>query len=113
MPKYVDRVTFTVPATAGQYAPERLNLNSHQPPSAVLTSPLLGVTALIESAPASAEIELWLLRLGGDPTNDAEFFFFDTTASSKTWPLASFPGAQLRAKSGGNAGSMTVSASAD
>lgn len=111
MPKHVARVTFTVPATAGTYASERIELNSQSP--VVVTPPLLGVTALIEVAPASAAIELWLLRVHGDPSNDSDYFLFDSTTASKTWPLASFAGAQLRAKSGGTAGNMTVSASAD
>lgn len=111
MPKHVARVTFTVPATAGQYAPERIQLNSQS--ASVVTPTLLGATALIEAAPASAALELWLLRVNGDPTNDADYHLYDSTTASKTWPLASFPGAQLRAKSGGTAGSMTVSATAD
>jgi hypothetical protein len=111
VPQFVDRKAFTVPGTSGQYAPERIVMAS--PSSATLSPSLLGVTALIESAPASAAIELWLLRVGGDPTNDSDFFLYDSSASSKTWPLASYRGAELRAKSGGTAGSMTVSASAD
>lgn len=111
MAQFADRKSFTVPATSGQYAPERIVMAS--PTAGSLSPELLGVTALIESAPASAAIELWLLRQGQDPTNDSNYSLYDSTTSSKTWPLASFRGAQLRAKSGGTAGTMTVSATAD
>lgn len=110
-PQYDVDQTFTVPATSGQYAPERLQLNSQR--SSVQSVGLLGVTALIESAPSGAAIELWLLRVGGDPMNDADYCLFDSSPVSKTWPLASYRGAQIRMKSGGTGGSATISASAD
>lgn len=114
MPQFESRVTFTVPVTSGQYAPERLSLASPSASNAQVSPPLIGVTALIESAPASAAIELWLLKVGAtDPTADANFFLYDSSTASKTWPLASYRGAQLRAKSGGSAGNLVCSASAD
>ena len=111
MPLFRARTTFAVPATAGQYAPERITLASS---SASIPSPeLLGVTILIESAPASAAVELWLLRDGGDPTNDSDYFAYKSTTSSETYPLASFAGAQIRAVSGGTGGNLVATATAD
>lgn len=110
-PQYRARVTFAVPAGAGSYAPERITF---APSSAdVPASGLLGATVLIESAPAAAVVELFLLKVGGDPTVDADYILFKTALTSETVALASYPGAQIRVKSGGTAGNCVVSASAD
>jgi hypothetical protein len=106
--------SFTLGAGVGTYAPERLNLCKASQNEAYQN--LIGVTALIESGVATAVLELWLLKRGGDPTNDAHFFNTGkslTASGAETWPLASWDGAQLRAKSGGTAGSLVVSATAD
>jgi hypothetical protein len=108
------KTSFTVPAGAGSYAPERAQLNVQNTTQAL--SELLGVTAVVESLAAGSIVELWLLELGTDPTNDANFYFFGAMPSAlggQTWALASTPGGQLRCKSGGAAGTTKVSASAD
>jgi hypothetical protein len=104
--------TFAVPATSGNYAPERLTFC---PTAGVGPLPLLGVTALLESGPAGTVLELWLLKFGGTPATDADWVYSgkSITGGGETWPLASFPGAQLRCKSGGTSGSAVVTASAD
>lgn len=113
--KFKLRQSFTVPVTSGQYAPERIQLNAGS--AGLISAPaLLGVTALVEQAVASAIVELWLLGLqaGLDPTQDASYFYAGkSTATGDTFPLASWPGAQLRVKSGGTAGTQIVNATAD
>lgn len=112
--KFSDHQSFTVPLTSGNYAPERVRLAGGNP---LVNAPaLLGVTALIESNTAtSAVLELWLQQPGQDPALDASYFNSGKSIVSggETWPLASWPGAQLRAKSGGTAGAMVVDAIAD
>lgn len=112
--QYSGSKNFTVPVGAGTYAPERLTLAKASQSQAY--DSLIGVTALIEQGVAAAVLELWLLKRGGDPTNDAHFMNTGksiTASGSETWPLASWDGAQLRAKSGGTAGTLIVSATAD
>lgn len=114
MAKHSGSKSFTVPAGAGSYAPEFLNLVKPNQDGAFEN--LLGVTVLVESGVAAAVVELWLLKRGGDPTNDAHFFNTGksiTASGSETWPLASWDGAQIRVKSGGTAGTLTASATAD
>jgi hypothetical protein len=113
LPLHSARTSFTVPATSGQYATQRIQL---APPSAAVTGvPLYGVTALIESAPAGAVLELWLMRVEGDPATDASFFYSgkSITTGAETWTLAGFPGAQIRVRSGGTGGTLVASATAD
>lgn len=108
---YSERKSFVVPAESGTYAPERIQLNSAS--AATPSVPLLGVTALLESMPASSAAELWLLKAGGDPTTDADYFLYASSTSSTTWSLASWKGAQVRVKSGGTAGTAIVNVAAD
>lgn len=104
--------TFVVGTTG--YAAERLTFGTHAtviPDQAVY----VGITALVKSAPAGAVLELWLPTFGAtDLDND----YYNTGKSisgtgAETWPLASWVGAQLRAKSGGTSGNMVVDATAD
>lgn len=106
------RQSFAVPVTSGQYAPEVITL-AHS--TAALTPiSLLGVTALIEALVASATVELWLLKIGGNSATSTDYFYAGkSTTTGDTWPLASWPGAQLRVKSGGTAGTCIVNATAD
>lgn len=116
---YEARQTFAVPATSGQYAPERITFMPPAGPAGIRVDPLdlVGVTALIESNTATgAVLELWLPKVGTvSPGVDADYVYSGKgiTSGAETWPLASYPGAQLRARSAGTAGSMAVSASAD
>lgn len=96
-------VTFNIPLTVGNYAPEILTLRAR--------SLVISVTRLIiESVlPASAVIEAWLLKFNGDPSNNAHYTLdkniIATTALVGTnfgYPRA----IQLRAKSGGTPGAV-------
>jgi hypothetical protein len=118
LPAVRQRVSFAVPVGAGAYAPERISINR---PSSQVAAESLGIKsieALIEAVVAASVLELWLLKVGGDPTADADHFFSGLTltgaaAGQALWSLSNWAGAQLRAKSGGTAGSLVVNASAD
>lgn len=111
----ISRVSFTVPAGAGSYAPERILLlpvsDSHVG--------LLGLQLLVEAAIAASTIEVWMASAAAtDYTLDASFFlssmtFSGAAAGSTYFPLISWPAVQLRVKSGGTSGSLIVNASAD
>jgi len=114
------RQSFTVPAGASTYAPERISLGvvavgvrEH--------SGIGGVTVVIESGPSTAVVELWLPRVQDGTTvastisgTDADYFFSGHKiigSGSFTHPLAAWPGAQIRVQSGtGGAGTTVVSA---
>lgn len=104
--------TFVVGTTG--YASEKITFGTHAtgvPDQAVY----VGITALVSAAPAGAVLELWLPKLGATDL-DSDYFFSGKSisgAGAETWPLASWTGAQLRAKSGGTSGNMTVDATAD
>lgn len=110
------RKTFN-PTSAG-YAPERITFGV-VPVGVREDDGIGGITALIESTTTAATLEVWLPRVqdGTTPAStigvtDADYFYSGHTVSSGafTYPLAAWPGAQLRVKSGGTAGAVTVSA---
>ncbi len=112
--RYQDRQSFNVPATSGTYAPERITFGSAS--TNVIPDALLGLTSLLESAPTGATVEIWLPKLGAAvPATDADYFYSGDshTSGRLTVPLASYPGAQIRVKSGGTAGAAVVDATAD
>ena len=112
--RFSSRTSFAVPATSGTYAPERITFGSDNPSTP--PDALLGLTSLLESAPAGAVVEVWLPKIGAAvPAADADYFFSgDSHTSGRiTVPLASWPGAQIRVKSGGTAGTAVVNATAD
>lgn len=115
--RYRTRATFTIAsAVAGTYAAERVTF-----PDVLRTGvydvDLIGVTCVNENTtPAGAIVELWLGKLGANPATDADWTYSGssiTGAGSATWPLASYPNVQIRAKSGGATGTCTVSVTAD
>ena len=114
------RVTFDVPATGGNYAPEVLI--TRQGESLVLDK-ISKLAVYVESLPASCEIEVDLLKPGSDPRLAASWIldsqslvatglvFWGASAEHSWLYLAGWPGIRLRAKSGGTAGDSIVSAS--
>jgi len=114
-PRYeIQRVSFTVPVTSTNYAPERIVLFPLEDSAAGL----LGVQVLIEATVAASTLEMWMLKAGGDPSLDASYFLSSNTVSGATagstyWPMISWPAIQLRAKSGGTSGSLIINAAAD
>jgi hypothetical protein len=126
------RQAFTVPATSGDYAEQEITFGASA--SGLAQGALLGVTAVIETIPANARVELWLSKVSttADPASafaTDDYFYAGLvlvpartsysatgeTASygSATWPLAAYPSAKLRIRSGGTSGGATISASAD
>lgn len=107
----ITRQSFTVGSSGGTYASERLNLGA---PGYDSHAGILGVTCMLEALVATATAELWLLKANGTIGTDADYFFSGlSTTVGATWPLASWPAAQIRVKSGGTSGTCTVNASAD
>lgn len=114
MALHAGKTTFVVPVTSGQYAPERIQLNTQSATDVQME--IRSVTALIESTVAAAVVELWLLEASADPALDASYSLYATLATATggaTANLAGWRGAQIRVKSGGTAGSMVVSAVAN
>lgn len=106
------RVNFAVPAAAGQYAPEVLYIAQEQSPKALLDA-ILELRLLVESIPAGAEIEVDLLRAGGDPRSAGDWLgaalSYNAAGLAAKEELAGAR-ARVRAKSGGMAGDAVVNA---
>jgi hypothetical protein len=117
--KEMYRVTFQVPAISGNYATETITFGKAQPGQSVQY--FREVSALVEQAIlAGAVVELWLPQVP-DGTVSAEQegpgTYWNTnvtplsTQALGRWQISAWPGAQLRVKSGGVGGALTVSAS--
>lgn len=110
------RGSFTVPATSGSYAFERITFGAV--PSGVPEQALTAITVNVDASIATMVVELWLPRIGGGSKPPSTFVDGDYQFSGKsigatgseTWPLAGYTGAQLRVKSGGTSGTATLSA---
>lgn len=105
-----DRTTFTLPAVAGSYAPETYFVGDGRA--------LLGITAVVETAPADAILEVWLRRLdqpAGVLGSYVNAGLSRVGAGFLTQALSSYPGAALRMKTGASAagGAVLVNVSAD
>jgi len=102
------RQTFTVTAVNGAYASEVMDIDSSAAPGGVLE-----ISPLIESLPASATVELWLLRVDGNPETSGDWklaLSWNTTGLQDLVPLAFWRGIEIRVKSGGTSGTAAVSA---
>lgn len=108
------RVDFTVPGGAGSYAPEVIYLNPEDVEDA--TQELARVFELqvhIEALPADAEIEVDVLRAGGDPETAGDWLTAVQAYASTGLHIRLLLEGQrvrLRAKSGGTGGSAPVNA---
>lgn len=104
------RQTFVVPATAGQYAPEVLYCRA----SSAIQDRVRRVSVFVESLPTLAQIEVEVLKRGGDPTNSGDWLsgpvYLNATGLAEDLNFADWLGVRLRAKSGGSAGSAVVDA---
>jgi hypothetical protein len=98
---------FTVPAGAGAYAPEVLYLNPDNQPG---TMPdIIGrLSVNVISLPAGAQLELDLLKPGGNPKNAGDWRIaakaFAAAGLAALVEIANIMGGRIRAKSGGTAG---------
>lgn len=117
-PKQDITAVFAIPATPGAYAPERPTFGLRPASGLVVATGIGTLTAAIEvSTAAGAVLELWLPKLNAKPTvdevpDDADYFYAGRaiTGGVLSASLGAYPGAQLRAKSGGAAGALTVHA---
>jgi hypothetical protein len=112
------RITFNVPAKSGDYANERITFGAVG--SGTYAQSFVEVTALAETLVTGATVELWLPQVpdpnvASDARTDANYYNSTltplTTQGAVVWATSAWPGAQIRVKSGGVAGAMTVSAS--
>lgn len=106
--------TFTVPATPGAYAPERIAFG--EVAEGMPQDSFMGVTASVDGTVATMSVELWLPAVGASaPFVNSDYKYSGKSigaTGAETWALAGYPGAQLRVKSGGTGGTGTVSATA-
>ena len=114
-PKEAYSQTFTVPATSGSYAPERIAFG--EVASGMAPDAFQGVTALVETSVTSMVVELWLRKVSAThPWIDDDYVYsgqaLDAATGAETFTLAAVPGAQIRVKSGGTSGSAVVGATA-
>lgn len=108
-----DRVSPVVPLTAGNYAPEEI-IFAGRTSSDVGQHSITGLTVLIEATVAAMVLEIWLLKVNGDPTNAAHYFNSGLTITNGGKVLfAEVEGVKIRAKSGGTAGTAIVNAWAE
>ncbi len=107
------RITFAIPLTGGQYAPEVLYCSekNEKPDRAMNVSDL---SLLIESLPAAGIIAVDLLKADGNAKVETDWVldvFTYTSAGHTLEALAKWKGVRIRAQSGGTAGDAIVSAS--
>lgn len=113
------RVNFTVPAGAGSYAPEVLELKQGDTgPGAPVTlwDHVDELREMVEALPATAQIEVDLLIAGKSGAQVADWLLNVTAPLTATGlgpivQLAGWYGVRVRAKSGGTGGTATVSVS--
>ena len=104
------RQSFTVPAGAGSYAPEVIQF-AGQTATDIGQLAIIALTPLIEATVATAVYEIWLLKVGADPTQAGNYFNSGLTITDSTQKLLSqVEGLQIRAKSGGTAGTAILNA---
>lgn len=105
------RITFAVPAGAGLYAPEIIYLNVDNLPKTGMDS-IIEMRAAIEALPATAIVEVDLLRIAGNPTVAGDWILNvqnkNAVGLMDLLALAGWVGVRIRAKSGGTAGDAIV-----
>jgi hypothetical protein len=108
------RVSFTVPVGAGIYAPEEIYCKVEPTAPSGYYSIVSQLRVLIENLIATAVVEIWVLRVGGNAASAGDWFYsgisHNAAGLSALIELASIQGVKLRAKSGGTAGAMLVDA---
>jgi hypothetical protein len=106
------RHTFAIPEGAGDYAPVDLVLNEGGG-----DRPVYDCSVLVEALPATATVEVWLLRVGGDFDTEAHWINsgvdYDAVGLQSLLQLGAWAGVKLRGKSGGTDGDATISVSWD
>ena len=109
---YFPATNFTVTSTPDAYVATYITPSyGDGPPTAVD-----GVSVLVEAGVADAVVEVWCLKAEGDPTDNSHYFFGKTVLTSGASGVGgmatvdvNWPGVQIRVKSGGTAGTLTLS----
>lgn len=109
-----NRKTLAVTATPSEYSSTVLYLRGHDATGAAFDT-IHELSVYVEQLPASAEVEVDLLRAGGNP-QEATHWLLDVASYTGTGlqtllELAAWYGVRIRAKSGGTAGNVILSAS--
>lgn len=108
--------TFSLPAASGSYSAERITVGAVK--SGMVEDSFQGITISVDTSVSGMTCELWLPKVGrsaGEVVLDADYKYTGKSigaTGSETWALAGYPGAQIRVKSGGSAGSPVISYSA-
>lgn len=106
------KVSFTVPAVNGNYAPEVLYLNAENVGTNVLFDRVAELTPLIETLPAGSQLEMDLLKVGGNPATSTDWLLaqkvWNTAGVQTPFALSEWLGVRLRMKSGGTGASSVV-----
>lgn len=113
-PNYFSQQNFTVPVGAGSYAPEEIVFAGNANTRSLGNQ---GLTVAVAAVVATAVLEVWLLKSPElDPSVAGNWAFAYTVTAAALgatrWYLDNWPGVKVRVKSGGTAGTVTVSASA-
>ena len=110
--KDMQEVTFSLPAASGSYSAERITFG--EVISGQAKESYQGITVLVVTSVATMTVELWLPKVSADhPFIDGDYTYTGKSIGAtggETWALAGYPGAQIRVKSGGTAGSPVISA---
>lgn len=103
--------TFVIPVTSGNFAPEIIHLRRTIVSGEWQFSPVVDIVVFINSLPTAAEIDVDILKPGGDPTNASDWFTpafsYTTTGQQASQPLFA-AGVRVRGRSGGTAGNAEV-----
>jgi hypothetical protein len=109
------QMTFSLPAASGSYSAERITVGAVR--SGMPEDAFQGITISVDTSVSGMSCELWLPRVGkaAGTLLDTDYKYTGKSigaTGSETWALAGYPGAQIRVKSGGSAGSPVLSYSA-
>ncbi len=103
--------TFVIPASGGTFAPEIVYLRRTVVSGEWQFSPVVELVVFIETLPTSAQIDVDLLKPGGDPTVAGDWFApafsFTSTGQQTSQPIFA-AGVRVRGKSGGTSGNAEV-----
>jgi len=107
------RVSFAVPVTAAQYAPEELICSRDNRAIGGIME-VTELSTLVEALTATAQVEVWVLKAGGVPETAGDWVYsgtaYTTLVLQAALAMAPWVGVKLRVKSGGTAGTTIVSA---
>lgn len=104
--------SFAVPSGAGSYAPEVLYLGAPTNDVAqAFRGNVKNFKMMIDALPATADIEVDILRIKGNPATAGDWVNISITSAvgiQAIVALLRWPGVRIRAVSGGTSGTATV-----